>query len=95
MAAANRLECSQEAFGGRTTGIGDADVDAAKLRGHCGDKAADGGCVGYIKGLRQNFRSVLLSIFSAAACSVCRLRAHIATRQPSAAKASAVASPSP
>ena len=53
----------EKSFGRRASGVGDANVDAAELRRHGGDKSADGGGVGYVEGLGEDFHLVLLSDF--------------------------------
>ena len=87
--------CDEKSLGGWTTGIGNANIDAAKLFDHGGDESRNGRSVGYVASLGKDFRAVLLLIWSAADCKAVPFRAHIATRHPSAAKASAVARPIP
>ena len=51
----------EKSLGRRPSGVGDADVDAAKLGGHGGNEAADGSGIGHVEGLGEDFHGVLFS----------------------------------
>lgn len=53
----------KKSFGGWSTGVGDANVDAAELPRHGGDKSAHGGGVSDIESPGEGFNLVLLSDF--------------------------------
>jgi hypothetical protein len=50
---------SKKAFGRRASGIGDADIGAAKFLNHRADKIADRILIGDVEGLRKHLRIVL------------------------------------